>query len=323
MLELLSGWFSKFSRRQFLTRTSLASLSLPFLSLTRAAKVQAADVTCVAQDIKTDLDVIALKADEVLFWVHNASDLGIGLLSILVLRKQGASSFVRRVILANESLESIAEKYYTAQSSDSRGSMPYLIFDGVSLEQSRYFLFLEVIEGSVRKIYRYTFVPEQLVRSKFNSIFLPKIFVDAFTKPFANEISTSFYNAKSLFLSTSCLTKNLYFNSCFEEHRITCYFKTFNSNNDFELLINFAHPDEQDHYMRYFILTDPVGRILGVKQRAYQESPLGQTVIRRITSDEMKKWGIALTALINDCPYVMLFWEDGRHALRQRLLWLH
>ncbi|NBW81346.1 hypothetical protein EBR21_06290, partial [bacterium] len=79
-------------------------------------------------------------------------------------------------------------------------------------------------------------------------------------------------------------------------------------NGDFEILLEFMHDDPRDdaHYMRYFLVLDPVGRVLGAVRRikggdSYPASgypilvrkgfwtPINKTIYASLPADEQKK----------------------------------
>ncbi len=325
--EFFSDWCERRStRRNFLTRTGLAAASLATVCGSRA-KAQAVQVNgnCpVPVDITASTSMISLPDSQVFFWIHLSPNLGVSTLALYLAVQQNASHYVDRVVLTDEQLNTLATRYFTASMQNSQGYLPYLIFDQIVLPQNGLFLYLRLIEGQQSSIYRYTLTPTQLQRSHFSGNALPSSLVKLFVVPFANGISSPLNNALALFKSSSCLAKNLEFNACFGEHRATASFTQFGPAHSFKLLVTFEHPEEVDHYMRFFFLCDPVGRLLGMKERSLNEAPLNQTVISEISTQDALQWGIAseLIAHIADCPYVILFWEENKHAFREQILWL-
>jgi hypothetical protein len=87
-----------------------------------------------------------------------------------------------------------------------------------------------------------------------------------------------------------------------------------------------------EHYMRYFIVADPVGRILGYVKRGYVAPGPGVVVstdpipVRALTEVERLKEGYVIdsdyVARINDCPYIQIFTEDVFDALAKNTIHL-
>jgi hypothetical protein len=91
------------------------------------------------------------------------------------------------------------------------------------------------------------------------------------------------------------------------------------------------HGDISDaHYMRYFLVLDPVGRVLGALKRKYVDSAKASanqvfTIVKGVTDESDVKWSQAdkdlvsantRTPIITDCPYVHLVTEDIFQAAR-------
>ena len=91
--------------------------------------------------------------------------------------------------------------------------------------------------------------------------------------------------------------------------------------------IAILHDDIDDsHYSRYFFVTDPVGRLLGVSKRDLDVSHSSASKVVTVTSLTKKQQdslGVnpKNIANINDCPYVMVFVDDVI-ALAMTTIWL-
>ena len=86
------------------------------------------------------------------------------------------------------------------------------------------------------------------------------------------------------------------------------------------------------HFMRYFIVADPVGRLLGLIERSFTTS--GTVPVQRVTElssnkaliDTLKNavpgdtWSAADIANINDCPYVQIITEDKFDAIARQVV---
>ena len=79
-----------------------------------------------------------------------------------------------------------------------------------------------------------------------------------------------------------------------------------------------------DHFMRYFLVTDPVGRILAIKKRTFQDGLEESCTLSSLTEEERNFWGVTQDYIpkINDCPFVLIFMEDVQEVLTMGLLWL-
>ena len=97
--------------------------------------------------------------------------------------------------------------------------------------------------------------------------------------------------------------------------------------NKFVIRVKYTEPDRSpDFYLRYFIVTDPVGRILGLRKRIYKDArSLSSLIITNIDELEMKKYLISEKDIgkIADCPFVRIFIEDKKWGCWQSIVWLH
>ncbi len=316
--DFLYDWFERpASRRKFLTR---AGQFFSMLSLLKASELDAQD-TCATQDITHTESPTGIPDAQVFSWVHAANDFGVSTLALYLHLPQSTKRYVEQVVLSDEGGQILAARYFRPEAQTLKGKLPYMIFDRMLLPAISLFIHVRVIEGDSNLVYRSALTGKQLQRSQFTSKALPQRLLDNFSKPFANEISSTFTNAKSLLTSTSCQSSKGA-DVCFPEHRVTAAFTKFGA--DFELTVSFQHPEETNHYMRFFFLCDPVGRLLGLKHREPKEAPLNQVVIKPISTQDMNTWGILSdsVAQLTDCPYVMLFWEDNKHAFREQIVCL-
>ena len=95
----------------------------------------------------------------------------------------------------------------------------------------------------------------------------------------------------------------------------------------FKFEVDMMHADLNDaHYMRYFLVLDPVGRVLGGLKRTYVDdaniaaNPTGRSQKTQIVTQDVVNMTntsfISSLALdIRDCPYVQVLTEDNHDAI--------
>ncbi len=129
-----------------------------------------------------------------------------------------------------------------------------------------------------------------------------------------------------------------YTNNSTADHSARAEIKFIGSDNSFDIRLGMMHNDlSSDHYMRYFMVLDPVGRLLGIKKRPSMGSsidvagssatPAGAMIVRDIASNPdlfYRDFQAAQNsfAYINDCPYIHVVTEDKFDALARNTIYL-
>ena len=241
-------------------------------------------------------------------------------LSIFINNAQSPGEFVESVVLTRQDNAILAASYYDANSKTISGKLPYVIFENVELSSANiYYIYTMVRRGTNLDIYRYEL--DYPRRSRLNANFLPTKMLDDFAQFVGDNkgLVTSpweFYTQNTLSLHTARGIVN-----------------SLNSDGTFRFDVELMHADASTaHYMRYFIITDPVGRLLGLTKRNYLD-PLTQTSpltgnqympVTGISSQDLRDFSIdrSSTADMRDCPYVQIFTEDVFDALARSVVWI-
>lgn len=314
-----------FDRRQFTKLAGGAALGLvgsPFIDTDKAL---AAGLCEKVYDIQQNSTKGVNNAESVLqYWVdgRHLNELSPlpsrANLVLFVERIQQADNFVEVVLLADSQNRTLGSCYFDASDKLSSGHVPYVIFENVALNYNeKYNIYYQVRNKNETKLYKY--VLENAQRSYLNKKFLPT----DMQKDFAN------FMGQNPGLPTTPLQYYTY--NGLATHSARGYIKNIGSDGQFEIDIELMHGDANaQHYMRYFIVADPVGRLLGFVRRNYVTNPGDDIVIASpsggtnkavkvgaIDADQRNLWKIGsnYVANINDCPYIQIFTEDVFDAL--------
>lgn len=231
-------------------------------------------------------------------------------LAVLLKHQQLKESYIDKIVLTTDDKTIVSAGYFTADDKISSSYLPYLTFYNLNLTSSRYFLYIQVRESTAVKRYRYTFSFSKLNRTTLNGPQLPPQLRVDLENSFGGNVSTPYYYKRGLVLA---------------RHNVRPQLLQLEANNFFVLKIPFMHEDEgASHYMRYFIVTDPVGRIIALKKRIYGDGLSQFVLLSSLTEEDRNRWGLTRerVAKINDCPYVMVFCDDVSEALMRGTIWL-
>lgn len=243
-------------------------------------------------------------------------------LAVFMNLKQTPISFVESVVLMDSEKRTLGARYFDVSHKMQSGYVPYVVFDNISLDAKKtYTVIYSVKEGSKSILYTAPIVNPEL--SRLNSEFLPQSFQSDFdsftnlgTNPTPGLITTPFQYYTQNGLAT---------------HTARGHVKEISSAGDFRIDIEFMHADSDDnHYMRYFVVMDPVGRILGYTKRLSRATPASGSIpsgAKYMTINRLSQQQIASLNLephqiadIRDCPYVQIFTEDAFDALARSAL---
>ncbi len=201
------------------------------------------------------------------------------------------------------------------------GHVPYVRFENLELDHTKdYYCVYTVRSGSTLKLY--TAKIEKPETSRLNTTWLPQTMRNDFKNflvggenqtPGLLTTQFQFYTLNGLAAHTA-------------RGRVT---EMASDGKSFKVNIDFMHGDAAaDHYMRYFIVMDPVGRLLGVVKRAQMGDAaggavVGQTVnVTPITDKQKEDMGIPdlQVANIADCPYIQFYTEDSYDAIARNMI---
>jgi hypothetical protein len=260
--------------------------------------------------------------------------------------KQLSSSYVESVVLMDSQKRTIGARYFEQSQKMEGGFVPYVMFENVALDSTKdYHVLYSVREGTKSIIY--TAIISKPQQSRLNSEFLPISFQRDFNKffvtgdnPTPGLITNPFQYYTKNGLATHCARGKIV---------------DVSSNGQFKINIEFMHGDGgADHFMRYFVVMDPVGRLLGFHKRSFGDGISGSVDVSRLTdkqiaqlacddgqadADEAKKDKVAkcmsdlelkpdliaqmrldLYADIRDCTHLQIYTEDVYDALARTVI---
>jgi hypothetical protein len=322
----------RFDRRQFLTYSSLVGVGA-FVNVDRLAAQDKCELLGPEQisdnypaKESTDLNcyIDGLHFNDNLSNIESRANL-----AFFMNVQQSPDKFVERVVLTDENNQALGSRFFDASDRLSTGQPPYVIFNNIRMvNENKYYVYYQVREGSTVTLFR--FVLQNARRSQLNFKYLPNTMVTAFEP---------YQGANPGFLTSPF---QFYTLNRTDVHTAKGHIKEIESDNSFKISIEGMHSDlNSGHYMRYFIVTDPVGRLLGYKERTYEEDSLGKP--KNIYEDSPKVAGspgvMTVEAMpdaqrvkdnlypyqiakINDCPYVQIFTEDVYDALARSVIYL-
>lgn len=314
-------------RRDWLKLFGLLGLSSPLLL--------AQSSLCPSSNIKDFDEPVLLDENNFAYWIDGPAYLGSGRLAILLRIKQSTEKnqtlVITRISLTTESNEVVEVRYFSTPQITREGYLPYLIFDRIDTQLGRKYIFtVQVKLEKEEKIYRYVFDEKKLKRSFLSPIFTPPQLFAEWDKLFASQITTVFSLPPSFLVQTPCMespSPKMTLEGCYGEHFPQIRLVQQNlvgQDGKFILELSNLHPYRgKSHGFASALVTDPVGRVMGV----YQRKTLGPSTVQ-ITSltsaQRVQDWKIGPSDApnINDCPYVLIFASDGLEALTQTVLYI-
>lgn len=310
----------KLNRRQFnrfFGAFGLLGINAP---KTNIAKAQGTDPCEEANvDIVGSETALTCPPKKCFFWIHGMYFPGANLkvranIAFLLKFPQLPESYIDKVVFADGDKKTLAVRYFDPSDKISSGYPPYIIINNINLDSHRrFFLVFQLRQGNQTFIYRKTLSGFELKRSRLTGTQLP-----------AN-LRYELEQSHDGFISSPFKFKSSLDRSLIVSHSVKAQILELSKDNRFKIQISFPHEDVDDsHYMRYFIVTDPVGRILGLYKRRFNDGKSKSIVVGSLTENERNSWNLVKdhVAKINDCPYIMVFVEDVKEAIGQTIIWL-
>ena len=285
-----------------------------------------ADNHCIKIDIKNDQSPIGIFDESIYYWIDGMRPKSNSNIAFYVHLKQTTEEYVERVVLTTGDKRTLGVRYYEVDAANSKGFAPYVIFNGLDLRFSnKLFFIVQMKAGENVKIYRYTLDSVKLLQSKLQLEKLPPEVVNDFKEIHAGQCYSSYHFQVRAVREQICNENGLPL-PCFSSLFPLPQIKSISENSQFRLDVVNRYPDHSSqNYMRYFFLTDPVGRLLAIHKRNYQDSNYGLIPLFTLSSNFWKsRWGIDIETIprINDCPYLLLFAENPKYGIFYSHLWL-
>jgi hypothetical protein len=303
----LGAFFTRYNKLFAASFFSLdTSSSAPNTSSSAPDTSSSSGAATTCSDLVSDDSAISWGDSNIVFWIDgfyysNTQLNSNAYFAILLKFQQTSLTFINKVILCDVNKNIVYARYYEATDKISSSFLPYLIFNNVSLSQSTYYLYIQTLENGSTLHYRYAFAASTLSKSTLTNTDLPAVVrADLIAAAHSGQIYSSYYFSKSLMPSMNV-------------HNVRVWVQQITTDNAFTIQIAFMHQDiDVTHYMRYFIVTDPVGRILGLLKRSAPDPTVSSVQVMALTEADRNYWGLTQdkVAKINDCPYIMVFCDD-------------
>jgi len=229
---------------------------------------------------------------------------------------QSAVSYVESVVIMDENKHTMGARYFDASMKMRDGHVPYVRFENIELDATKtYYCVYAVRSGSTLKLFTSKIDKPEI--SRLNTTFLPQKMRDDFktflygntANPTPGLITTQFefYTANGLALH--CARGRVH--------------DMASDGSSFTVNIDFMHGDvAADHYMRYFIVMDPVGRLLGYHKRTFGDGMSGSVNVTAVTAQQKADDNLPdlQVANIADCPYIQFYTEDSYDAIARNMI---
>jgi hypothetical protein len=256
------------------------------------------DISSAASSVLAKMPSNAGK--ELLYWIDGPMNTGLpgysgGLqtrarLSCTMNMLHTAASFIESVLLVEDPAGSktlIAQTFYGPSAGTTTGRAPYTVFENLELDYTKNYQILYVKNvGGMITVYQHTI--EKPEPSRFDYKHAPGELAqqaESFMPDLVEELRDS-----NRYHFTSDPTKTGYVTTPIGTtqagHHARAHIKNIvtsgDNKGDFEIEINFMHGDGDDaHYMRYFLVLDPVGRVLGGVRRIHGDGVTGKVLVKR------------------------------------------
>jgi len=271
------------------------------------------------QDIVKTETAITCDPDKCIFWidglyVDKSQIRPRANLAFLLKFPQTPEHYIDKVVLADGDKQTLGVRYFEPHDKISTGYLPYLIFNNVDLSRSRrYFLVFQLRDKGETYIYRKTLSTFDLRRTRLDGSEIPA------------QMRSDLETAHNGIVSSPLQFRTNLSRKSVRQHMVRAQLVELTNDHNFAIQVGFFHEDESaSHYNRYFIVTDPVGRILGITKREFNDENQGAVIVSALTENDRNRWGLTKdkVAKINDCPYVMVFVDDVKESLSKTTIWL-
>lgn len=232
--------------------------------------------------------------------------------------KQKIDEFVESVVLTDSSNKVIGAYYYDASTKMSTEHVPFVIFENIELDHLQsYRVFYVVKKGTESLLYLHEIANP--ARSSMNSHFLPEIIRQDFVQ---------FVYEKTPGLLTNPF--QFYTHNGINTHSAKGHILDIGSDGSIKVDMELMHGDaHKNHYMRYFMILDPVGRIVGYVKRDWNETTnkgtaltgskgkAGSMIVEQLTPAQITQLGLTESQIgnVNDATFLRFATEDIFDAL--------
>lgn len=321
-------------RRQLLTMVGTYGIGATFL---RPSQLTAQEV-CKEIDAGSLVDIPQKGGAKLYYWIDgmytNHPDIDGQIpadqrlpvranLTVLMELGQRSANFVESVVLMGEQRETIGVRYFDASMKMISGCVPYVTFENIVLDPAKtYYIVYNTRSQNSSTLYE----------SEIKNPVLSKLTADFVSARLQQDLKSFIANGKT----------NLNPVPGFVTYPFTYYTRNgLHSHNargrvmqlasasaDFAIDIDFMHGDvNQDHYMRYFIVMDPVGRVLGMHRRDFGDpNTTGALRVAKLSDSDRVKYQVPIgnpdygVPDIRDCPHIQIYTEDAYDAIARSII---
>jgi hypothetical protein len=330
---------------QYMSAGGALALTLDFEQL------EAASICEKVQDIADPSKVFAglspQNSSDLMFWIDGmtakklistSDQRGRMRISTYVDLPHDANKHVDSVFLLDEAGKIIDLRKFRPETSyaNSQGRAPYAVFENLEIPSggmSIAYLYKDGTNGM--KFFKYTLAASEVRASRFDyshlSVGAKSRIPAQFIQDIVNGANHNLTTAVGATPFATGVHTSPYQTIAFAPHSPRAKLMNVDSDGNFEMDIEPMHGDvDGAHFMRYFLVMDPVGQILGCIKRVYGD----ETYVNNGSSLKVKKgflFGKAGTVLgqtgfteadltnaknrnILDCPFIRLGTEDIRDA---------
>jgi hypothetical protein len=256
------------------------------------------DISSAANSVLTKTPSNA--SQELLYWIDGPMNAGLpgysgGLqtrarLSCTMNMLHTAASFIESVSLVEDPAGSktlIAQTFYGPSAGTTKGRAPYTVFENLDLDYSKNYQILYVKNvGGMITVYQHTIVQPEPSRFDYNHALGDQD--ESFMPDLVGELrKTNLYHFKDKATKKTGYVTTPFGATTEGPHTARAHIKKIETSGpnkgDFEIEIDFMHDDSDSdaHYMRYFLVLDPVGRVLGGVRRIYGDGVTGKVLVKR------------------------------------------
>lgn len=181
----------------------------------------------------------------------------------------------------------MAQTFFAANTQTESGKAPYAVFENLDLSATGiYEIYVAQVANNMTTVYRHTLTNPRPSRFDYNHVIggaVPAEFAQSFITDLAGDIKES----NQYYFTAQGTVNNGYINTPFGvsiggPHTCRARILELKTDGKFRIEVDFMHGDaDSAHYMRYFLVLDPVGRVLGGVRRIFGDGVSGKVEVRR------------------------------------------
>jgi hypothetical protein len=238
------------------------------------------------------------------------------------------TEYVESVVLATQDNLILEERRFVSGHRLANNRAPFAIFDNLTLDTTKpHKIVYQIRKGSGVTLYQFEISPDQMRTSRLDYSHLSAGAKSQIPVALIADMGSSNHRPEASTTEFGMLSNAYHDFGHGAGNTHTCRGMLRNmssSSGEFTFGLEAMHGDlSSAHYMRYFLVLDPVGRVLGALKRNYVDSAKAAgnqvfSIVKGVT-DESGEWSQAdkdlvtantRTPIISDCPYVHLVTED-------------